>query len=453
MKIMNDLNKQLIIGISTIVFISTLTVFGLFLSQYRSITLKKAEVDLESRATEFTEIGKLILSPSPQRPRDIYFDIMRNMMGNELTIVDLNGDVLVTTLKGDLNSKNINYLDTKDVTTTYDFSSLFGTKTLTVISPVIINGEISGFVFLHQNVASIYNSYMSLIYLIIISLLFSLVLSVILAIIYARRFVLPIEKITNVANQIKEGNYKEKVNIVRPDQLGVLATTIDQMSDEIDNNIMEIKELESRAKELVANVSHEFKTPLTIIRGYAHSLKDKTIKPNNEVYDKIINNTVELERLVNDLLDLNAYQVGNINLKMEEFLLNELLIDIVNEFSLLAKNKNITIDLKVVEKLINADYSKIRQLLIILIDNAIKYSNENSNIIVELNDNLKIVDFGVGIEKKELDKIFDRYYKVSADEVGYGIGLSLAKYITDAHNFKIDFKSKKNKGTTVTLEF
>lgn len=457
-KIMNDLNKQLIVGISAIVFVSTLLIATLFLTQYRSVTLSKAEDDLLLKAQEFTEIGKMMLTPNHQRPRDTYFDIMRNMMGNELTILDRSGNVLVATSKvnnASITNLNRDFINNSESIKTYSFSDYFGTKTLSVISPIIDDGNIIGTVFLHQNVDAIYSSYVSLLYLVVFSLIFSLVLSIILAILYAKRFVLPIEKMTSVARMIKDGDYKAKVGIVRTDQLGELSSTLDQMTDEIDNNINEIRELELRAKELVANVSHEFKTPLTVIRGYAYSLKDKAIKPSNEVYDKIIKNTVELEHLVNDLLDLNNYQIGNINLKKEDMDLLELVNEVSSELSFIAKEKNISINVIAKESvIINADYAKMKQFLIILVDNAIKYSKVDSIVTIELDQKeIKVSDNGVGIDSKELDKIFDRYYKVSSDEAGYGIGLCIAKFIAVAHDFNLEVKSRKNKGTTVYLRF
>lgn len=458
-KITNDINNQLIIGISSIVFISTAIIAIIFLTQYRNMTLNKSLEELKNRAYQFNQVGCMVLDSNYQRPRDIYFEVIRDMMGTELWIVDNTGNVVLTTSKiSDINALetlNANVIkDTKEKTT-YSYSDYFKTKTLTVIVPITENMQVIGMVVMHKDVNSIYASYSLFNYLVFISLLISLVLSVILGIIYSNYFTKPLEKITDIAKEIGNGNFKLQTGIKREDQIGTLASTIDQMAVEIDKNITEIKGLEGRAKELVANVSHEFKTPLTLIRGYTMNLKDKTIKPSAEVYDKIITNTVALEKMVNELLDLNRFQSGQVKLKKEKFSLTILVNDLVGEMRVIAKTKNINISVNSAEEVIlNADYGKIRQLVTIFLDNAIKYSPNNKDINIEISKNeLVITDHGIGMAKNELENIFNRYYKINEEEKGYGLGLCIAKYIADAHHYQILIDSKVGSGTTVKIAF
>ncbi len=290
-----------------------------------------------------------------------------------------------------------------------------------------------------------------------ISILISLLLSIIMGVLYSKHFTKPIKSITEVTKKISNRNYDIKTNINRLDEIGELARAIDQMTLDINENINEIKELEKRAKDLVANVSHEFKTPLTLIRGYVENLQDKTIKPTKETYEKILNNTIVLEKLVNELLDLSKFQSGNVILKKEDLELKQLVKDVIDDMKSLSKKKKIKINLIEEYKdkqIINADYVKIRQLITIFLDNAIKYSNESSTVNIIIKEKkLTISDNGIGIEKSKLEQLFERYYQVDSNSKGYGLGLCIAKYIADAHNYDIKIDSIENIGTTVDIIF
>lgn len=458
-KIFNDIDNQLIVGISAIVIFSTLLIASIFISQYRATTINQSAKELKKTTIQFTEIGKSLIQPSFERPMDIYFEVLRNIAGNDVWILDLNGNVLLSSTdinKGKFVENILNLCShNSNMNMTYDYSDYFGAKTLTMVNSIMINEEVAGYVLVHQDINAIYNSYQSLQYLVFLSLLISLILSILMTILYSKIFTKPIEMITNTAREIRDGNYKAKTNIERDDQIGELAKTIDNMSSEIETNIEEITELEQRSKEMVANVSHEFKTPLTLIRGYTMNLKDNTISASDEVYDKIIGNTIVLEKLVNDLLDLNRYQSGKVNLSKEEINLNQIIFEVISSMNEIASKKGISL---IFDKsggkdlIIFADYYKIRQLLTIFLDNAIKFSHDQSIIKIKLtNGEIKIIDSGIGMDEGELDKIFNRYYKVNHDDNGYGLGLCIAKYIVDAHGFDIKIDSKKNKGTTVKI--
>ena len=460
-KITDDVSKQLVIGISAIVLISTVIIAVIFLTQYRNLTLKKAEEELLQRAGQFSAVANLVLQEDSGRPKEVYFRAIRDMTGTELWVVNKSSEIVLTTstiTDMDLLSSRLNDLTkAKKETTTYDYSKHFNNKTLTVSVPVYNQNEIIGYVVLHRDVNSIYLTYSLLNYLVFISLLISLILSIILSIIYANYFITPLEEITGVARKIRDGDYKVKTNIKRDDQIGTLALTIDDMTSEIDRNINEIKELENRAKELVANVSHEFKTPLTLIRGYTMNLLDNSIKATPEVYEKIIHNTVILEKLVNELLELNRFQSGKVVLKKEKINLMQLVIELVSDMKTISLKKdiNIVINNKLKKaRFIEADYTKMHQLLTIFLDNAIKYSKEKTTVTIEVRQNsLKIIDQGKGMAPSELENLFNRYYRINEEDKGYGLGLCIAKYITDAHGYRLKIDSEKDKGTVVTLSF
>lgn len=460
----NTITSQLTIGISLIVFSATLIMGLIFLSQYRQLSLKQTETELSEKSHQLAELGNIMISTSIPVSRERLFDSIKGLTNSDFWIISSEGKVIVSTTKTtvlspvyDLNTQFLNKIKTRDSLITYDYSKYFETKTLTVITPIVEGNYLIGAVMLHKDVKVIYSANTYFTILVFVSLLISLVLSIILGILYSRYFTKPLKRITEVAGEIAKQNYDIKTDIKREDEIGELASTIDTMSDDINNNIKEIKMLEGRAKELVANVSHEFKTPLTLIRGHVENLLDETTKPSTEVYNKIINNTVILEKLVNELLDLSKFQSGKVVLKKEQLELGQLVKDIVSEMKWIAKEKKIKLKLNVEYKdnqIIEADYVKMRQLITIFIDNAIKYSNNGGHVDVSiLEKEIVISDDGIGIEKNKLEQLFERYYQIDTNEKGYGLGLCIAKYIADAHGYKLIIDSESGVGTTAHIIF
>ncbi len=442
-------------GISLIVLISTFIIGVIFILQYKELTLRETEKEIEIIADQFVEVGKVLINPMQQRPRRVYIEAMRNLSNAEVWIVGLNNQVVLdTTEKVDFKTIQelvIKFKAIEDAQITDEYSDYFAFKTISIVKP-IIDGGVVGLVVVHKDVNSLYQAYSSFNFLVFFSLFLSVLISIILAIFYAKFFTKPLDRINQTVGQIKNGNYHFKTRIKREDQIGELAKTIDLMSGEIEKSIAEINELEKMAKELVSNVSHEFKTPLTLIKGYTINMRDKTIKPNKEVYNKIINNSEILEQLVNDLLEINRYQSKTVVLKKEEVELNSLILDVIGDMQIV-KNREIEFngERKVI---ITADSLKIKQLLMIFIDNAIKYSNDNKKIIINLFEKeIEIIDFGKGIETCELEKIFNRYYKINDSEAGYGLGLFIAKHIVELHGYQLEVKSERNVGTKIKVIF
>jgi signal transduction histidine kinase len=460
----NTVSAQLTIGIAVIVFSSTLMIALIFLSQYQKLSLRQAENELNAKSEELAGLGHMLLTTTmPISSRELLQQIKR-ITNSDFWIITTDGEVVVSTTDienidrvASLNQKYLSEVRGRENKITYDYSDYFDTKTLSVISPIDDKGRLIGIVIVHKEVSVIYqgNAYYNI--LIFISLIVSLILSIILGRFYSEHFTRPLKRLTEVSNEISNHNYDIKTGIVRTDEIGELANSIDMMSTKISENIEDIKALEGRAKELVANVSHEFKTPLTLIRGYTLNLADKTTKPSSEVYDKIIKNTIILEKLVNELLDLSKLQSGNVVLKKESLELKQLITDVASDMKSIAKEKNIKIRIKETFKdtqIIEADYVKIRQLFTIFMDNAIKYSNEDGLVNVTiLKSEVIISDNGIGIEQSKLEQLFERYYQVDHNEKGYGLGLCIAKYIADAHGYKILVNSVPNKGTDIHIIF
>jgi len=456
-KIFSNIRNQLILGITLIVLLSTILISIIFITQYKNLTLMQIENEIADIATEFAEVGKVLINPNQQRPRRVYMEAMRNLSNAEVWIISVDNQILLDTTEKMTNDQTLKIIEqyglVNEKQIIYDYSDYFNNKTMSIVKPIVQNGNVA-LVLVHKDVDNIYASYDAFNLLVYFILLLSVLVSVILAIFFANYYTKPLNRITETAKKIKSGNYQQKTKIKRDDQIGELAENLDLMSTEIDQKIKEVHELEDLAKELVSNVSHEFKTPLTLINGYAINLRDKIIRPNKKTYDKIINNTEILEKLVNNLLEINNYQSGNVKLNKENLDLKQLLEEVVSDMKIIAKEKKIKIKLLIEKnKIINADSLRIKQLLMIFIDNAIKYSEEKKEIVIKLNEKeIAIIDQGIGIESSKLEKIFQKYYKIEKQEIGYGLGLFIAKQIIDLHGYALNIQSDKNKGTVVQIK-
>lgn len=276
------------------------------------------------------------------------------------------------------------------------------------------------------------------------------------------------EMISNIQHVLKNGKNKSyQTNGVEDRVLNVLISPLKYQNDMIYGAIIIIQDisesvkLEKMRRDFVANVSHELRTPLTAIRGFIEPLIDGTVDDDStrSKYHKIIRDeTLRLERLINDLLDLSRLQAGKIKLDIQKVDVAELISNVSAKFKPLIDSKKIEFRFEKHDKplFILADGDRIEQLIIIFLDNAIKYTPPGGNIyigIIEENDVLRISirDTGTGIPEEDLPYIWDRFYKVDKSRTGKasgtGIGLSIAKNIIDLHGQNVSVKSKPGEGS------
>lgn len=230
-------------------------------------------------------------------------------------------------------------------------------------------------------------------------------------------------------------------------------------------DISESERLEQLRKDFVANVSHEFRTPLTVIKGSVEALMDGTVDQIQDIehyHQRMLAETKGLERLVGDLLELSRLQSGKISIHQEEIYLPGLISDVIKSLQTLADKKEIQIVYQGLSNVpaLNGDYDRLRQLFVIFIDNAVKYSPTSTVITVEVNvieENtlqVEIQDQGYGIPQEELPYVWDRFYKAdkSRQSKGTGLGLAIAKHLVQLHQGQVFLTSEVGKGTTVTVQ-
>lgn len=268
---------------------------------------------------------------------------------------------------------------------------------------------------------------------------------------------LPLNDIMRATSEYANGNLAYKVNIKHQDEIGRLGISLDYMASKLN-------EMDEFQQKFLSNISHDFRSPLTSIKGYLEAISDGTIPPEmiNKYIDIVIFETDRLTKLTSNILTLNELDPKTVVLDMTIFDINSIIKHTIETFDGKCKKRGIHFDITFSEKqiFVKADVSKIQQVIYNLIDNAIKFSKDNSYIYVSARKRSELVyisvkDTGCGISKENLDKIWTRFYKIDAsrgrDKKGSGLGLSITKEIIQAHNSQIDVISTPGVGTEFTF--
>ena len=281
-----------------------------------------------------------------------------------------------------------------------------------------------------------------------------LILSFVLSYFIANHISNPIKEISSSANDLAKGNFNTSFN----NDSNILE--LDELSNSLNYAKDELSKTEEYRRDLMANVSHDLKTPLTMIKAYAEMIVDlhsKDKKKQKEDVNTIVSETDRLTLLVNDILELSKTQSNIDTLEYSEFDLIELINNILNKYTYLEKdNYKFIFNHNEDSIIIKADKTKLEQVIYNLINNAINYTGDDNTVTINVtntNDILvEIIDSGKGIKDEDLPYIWDRYYKNKKKHkrnlVGTGLGLSIVKNILELHKFEYGVKTKLNEGST-----
>ena len=354
-----------------------------------------------------------------------------------------------------------------EATTTENFNDYLKENSITVAVP-IKNGEtIEGVVLLHSPVKYMSSALKSGIYTLVFSILAALILAGISAVWLSISFTKPLNKIRNTTTELAKGNYEVTTQVNQNDEIGDLAKSIDKLALQLDKSSKESERFEKMRQNFIANISHELRTPITVIRGSIEAICDGIIKDSEQLKDyneQILSDSIHLQRLVNDLIDLTKLQNTDFSIDKSTINLFEIINDAVRSMKQISTKKGVKINFSTenaIEEdryLFVGDYQRIRQMIIIVLDNAIKFSNKNQevDILLKKENNkyeLKICDSGRGIDSKNIGEIFNRYHKSNTEENknGMGLGLAIAKEIAIRHNIEIMVKSEPYIKTVFTF--
>ena len=341
--------------------------------------------------------------------------------------------------------------------TTGTFFDSFENDVLSVIAPITSDFKIRGYVVIHLPMESIRadaNGMLNISYMLLVILI---VLSLIILLFFTEYVYRPLRHIIAAAEQYALGNMHYPISIEREDELGYLSASLGYMAETI-------ARAEDDQKKFIANVSHDFRSPLTSMRGFLEAMLDGTIPPDRyEHYLKVVlGETERLTKLTNGLLTLNNLNTGGILLQRTDFDINAVIRSVGASFEQTCRDRRIRIQLVLTGRIlyVNADLEKIQQVLYNLVDNAIKFSRPDSEITIDTTEKgdtvfVSVRDNGIGIPKEDQSLIWDRFYKTDLsrgkDKKGTGLGLSIVREIIRAHNENINLVSTEGVGSTYTF--
>lgn len=423
----------------------------------------------KAQSTEATRLYKEALAITANYAQDYYRNrvtqeeletqmrVLSAYMEGDIWIVDRKGIVLIG---NDENEEpyEIPGFRISDFGTKYyrvgDFYGTFEEEMLTVFAPVTVDYQVRGYVMIHKSISRIYQNadhFLNMSYMALVTLLLFGIVFLVMYLLHTYR---RIWRMNRIARKYMEGDFASVMEVSSEDELGFLSASFNYMANELNT-------LEEDQRKFVSNISHDFRSPLTSIKGYAEAMLDGMIPV--EMQDKylniIITETERLTKLTSGLIELNQYGGhGKTILDQTDFDINEVIGQTAATFEGVCNAKRVVLELVLTgeELYVHADKSKIQQIIYNLTDNAIKFSHNDSSISIETHIKnekvfVSVKDSGIGIPKEAIGKIWERFYKTDLsrgkDKKGTGIGLAIVKEIIQAHGENINVISTEGVGT------
>ena len=333
------------------------------------------------------------------------------------------------------------------------FYGFFEEENLTVFSTMTHNYKVIGYVIIHEPMSLVLAQSDEIVDIVFLSVIIMFICAFVVLIAFTIIVYRPIRDITKGAERYAKGDFSQKIKVKSNDEIGYLANTLNYMGNTLNT-------MDDEHRKFISNVSHDFRSPLTSIKGYIEAMIDGTIPV--EMQEKYLNiilfETERLNKLTQGILDLNNFGANGIVLTVTDFDINEMIRQTTMTFEGICNKKGLSFDLVLTEKqlFVKGDMGKIQQVLYNLIDNATKFSNKNSAITIETiirNEKvlISVKDSGIGIPANSQNKIWDRFYKTDLsrgkDKTGTGLGLAIVKEIVQAHNENINVISTEGVGT------
>lgn len=423
----------------------------------------------KAQSTEATRLYKEALAITSNYAEDYYrnrltqeeletqMSVLSAYAEGEIWIVDRKGIVLIGRQENG-EAYEIPGFRISDFGTKYysvgTFYGSFDEQMLTVFAPVTVDYQVRGYVMLHKSIRQIYQDadhFLNMSYMALITLL---LFSIVFLVMYLWHTYRRIWTMNRMARKYMEGDFSSVMEDTSEDELGFLSASFNYMAKELNT-------LEEDQRKFVSNISHDFRSPLTSIKGYVEAMIDGTIpvEMQGKYLNIIITETERLTKLTSGLIELNQYGGhGKTILDKTDFDINEVIGQTAATFEGACNAKHIVLELVLTgdELFVHADKSKIQQIVYNLTDNAIKFSHNDSSIRIETHVKnekvfVSVKDSGIGIPKEAIGKIWERFYKTDLsrgkDKKGTGIGLAIVKEIIQAHGENINVISTEGVGT------
>lgn len=373
----------------------------------------------------------------------------------EIWIMDKDGNIVLDSAHSWDGSVIPDFDPTATGSRSYMVGSYFGSFPRTVLSvsaPIAGNYRTYGYVVIHLLMDHVQEDAAKIMNLVYISYGIVFLLSLTFLINFNVFVYRPLTVITEGARQFADGNLGHRIPVTSADEMGYLARTMDSMAEKLSR-------LEDDERRFIANVSHDFRSPLTSIKGFSEAILDGTIPPELQAkyMRRIITESERLAKLTENMLSLNSLGMGQ-TLHKTVFNLNELVRSTAESFEMQCKAKRIHISLLFAEEEspVYADASRIQQVLYNLTDNAIKFSPEDSEIEIACSERrsrmvVTVSDSGIGISEADLSRVFDRFFKGDLsrgqDKMGAGLGLAIAREVMLAHGESLEAQRRPEGGS------
>ncbi len=437
------------------VFVTVTVTSSIFVNHY-NVSRQKTTVMAVSDTLEYW-VGTLQIEQNNPRASQAFEKTLKSwseFVKSEITVSNLDGKILGTTVSG-VKTIPADYLESIEnaeiIIKKGTFDNQFDKRQLTIGMPVRYNGNIVGAMFFNTPLYIITKASFDIIMIFVICASLSFLLAFVLLYLQSKRISKPINEINEAARNIAAGNFSDRVSVTSADEIGQLASSFNFMADSIEN-------LEDMRSEFISDVSHELRTPMTSISGFAQSIMDGKVpkEKENEYLQIMVDESHRLSKLVNDMLEMSKMSSSEYQLTIEKFDINELIrVCIISLADLIeSRNLDLNVDFEADSLNVLADKDSIKRVILNLMDNAVKFSFENTTIGIRTwvrnkRAYISIGNFGVGIDKKDLSSVFNRFYKTDKsrqrNRTGAGLGLSLCKNILTLHHQSIWVESNSVK--------
>ena len=428
------------------------------------LTTKKANLlyqEASLLSTEYAEDYYRSQTASSLETVHSHLNAIATYLNADIWMIDINGEVILKSgeklVFPNMTPYVIDHFDPTSFGTSYymtgNFFGEFSEETLSAIAPINYNYRVRGYLVIHNKMSSLTAEKEELLNIVYISFCILLLLALLVLLFIMRIIYFPLKKITKATSEYASGNLAYQIHLNREDEFGHLANSMNLMA-------RELNETEEYERKFIANISHDFRSPLTSIKGYVEAMMDGTIpvELQEKYFNIVLFETDRLKKLTEELLTLNSFGSKRGMLDISTFDINAIIKNTAASFEGRCTERKISIELlfESRQQMVKADMGKIQQVLYNLLDNAIKFSNDHSSIEVETTIKyekvfISVKDHGTGIPKESQKKIWERFYKTDTsrgkDKRGTGLGLAIVKEIIQTHDEHINVISTEGVGT------
>lgn len=470
----HKITRRLIGYFSIVLLAFALVVGGLFCLLFNRRTTEIHAQDMEAHAVSIAEnLTRLLQGTHKDFGKDgghgAFLRLIDEIVVNDVWLVDVQlRRVYTTNLGGSFSRKELpegakglaQRVFAFKTPANLSFADGLRTAYVVVGAPVFdAQGDVLYVLLLHNPVDGVDRALMDGMIILLFSLSAALALAIVLSILLARHFITPLKKMVCATERMMQGDYEALTGVSQRDEIGALAHDIDELSVRLSAARKERMDLDAMRQDFISNISHELRTPVTVIKGSLEVLDEGLITDPQEMRDYVRHMLADinmLQRLVNDLLELSRLQNSHFKMEKSELNLADVLDEAVRSMRRSAEQRQITICW------INeagafpvwGDYGRLKQMFLVVLDNAVKFSPCGGRVDLVMRSHgegcaVSIVDHGEGISPEDMPHLFDRFYKVRSErnKAGSGLGLPIAKEIAARHDVQITCKSSAQSGT------